>query len=101
MSSLNWTQKFKAIVAVSRYREASLRMRDDCSWYVSSMGVDRKEGGMLSGGCQSGISPEDAVEQWWSWATDPKYYLITRGTDDKRRAVRWNGFMWEDVNEQS
>lgn len=96
---MNWTQKLKAIQAIGRYNEVSLRMRDDYSWYVASVEVDRKEGNVLSSGLQKGNNPEEAVEQWWDWATDLKFYLVTRQSGKDRRAFKWNGFMWQDVEE--
>jgi hypothetical protein len=96
---LTWLLKFKIIRALTS-GETSLLMRDDGSWYLHQSGVERKEGGCLSGGCDSGRSPEEATEQHWKWITDPKYYIVIGAMSEQRRAVRWNGFMWEDVVEE-
>jgi hypothetical protein len=94
-----WLQKFKIIRSLNPMG-TSLLMRDDGSWYIHQPRVERKEGGCLSGGCDSGNSPEEATEQHWRWITDPKYYIVIGAYSDNRRAVRWNGFMWEDVVEE-
>ena len=62
-------------------------------------GVERKEGGCLSSGCDNGKTPEEAVNQRWKWVTDPRYYIVTEAGGSKRHAVKWNGFMWETVEE--
>ena len=97
---MDWTQKFKAIKALSL--EVSLKMRDAGDWYVSTYGINRKEGSMLCGGLVSAATPEIAVNQYWDWLTNfPKSeYYIVRSDYRGRRAVKWNGFVWEDVIEE-
>jgi hypothetical protein len=76
-------------------------MRKIGDWYVNHVGVERREGSLLSSGCVSGAgTPEEAVEQHWTWLTDPKYYLILGAYLEQRQAVRWNGFMWKEVEEE-
>lgn len=98
---MTWQHKALAIKSLTGLFGFSLNMRGVGDWYVSANGVHRKEGGCLSGGFTSGKTPDEAVEQWWDWATDPGYYLVTSNRDGQRRAVKWNGFMWEDVDEET
>lgn len=96
---MNWQQKALAIQALAKYGDFSLKMRSEGNWYVSAQGVNRKEGAILSGSGISAGTPELAVVEYWKWATDPAYYLV-KFEDGKRCAVKWNGFMWEDVKEE-
>ncbi len=94
---MTYEQKFAALAALSP--RPVIHMRKPGDWYVLMSGVERKEGGCLSSGCVSEATPSLAVEAKWLWATDPKYYLVINAMRDNRRAVKWNGFMWEDVDE--
>lgn len=94
---MTYEQKFAALGAISF--NPALHMRKPGDWYVSLSGVERKEGGCLSSGCVSEATPEMAVESKWAWAINPNHYLVINAMRDNRRAVRWNGFMWEDVDE--
>ena len=97
---LTWIQKFQAIRSLSP-SGISIAMRDRGDWYIQHRSIERKEGGCLSSGLTSGSSPEEATNQFWEWAIDPKYYMVVNAGSDRRHAVRWNGFMWEDVVEES
>lgn len=97
---MNWQHKALAIQALTGPFGFSISMRKLGDWYVSHKYVSRKEGGCLSHSPQNGKDPEDAVNQCWEWMTDPKFYMV-KYEDAKRRAVKWNGFMWEDVNEET
>ncbi len=94
---MTWEQKLQAAQALG---ECSLKMRVPGNWYVSCSRIERKEGGCLSsgGGC-AGATPESAVDEFWSWLTDSKYSIIVGAYTDTRRAVTWNGFMWQDVHQ--
>ncbi len=94
---MTYEQKFAALAAISP--RPALHMRKPGDWYVSLSSVERKEGACLSSGCVSEATPEAAVEAKWDWATDQRYYLVINAMRDNSRAVKWNGFMWEDVNE--
>lgn len=97
---MNWQQKALALRAIcAPVNGFALHMRDIGDWYVHLSYVDRKEGGCLSSGLQRGITPEDAINQCWDWATDPKFYLVIGEHKAGRHSVKWNGFMWQDVEE--
>lgn len=96
----NWQQKALAIKSLTGVFGFHLAMRGVGDWYVHHAGVSRKEGGCLVGGLQNGADPEDAVSQCWEWMTDPKFYLV-KNENGKRRTVKWNGFMWQDVDEEN
>jgi hypothetical protein len=95
---MNWEQKVAALMALSS--DVSIRMRAPGNWYISVRGVERKEGAMLSSGCVSEALPDKAVEAYWEWATDERYYLVIRAMGEMRRTVKWNGFMWADFKEE-
>lgn len=88
---MTWEQQIQALKALG---ECSLKMRFPGDWYVSLLGVSRVEGAMLSGSGTRGKNPEEAVENYWAWATDPHHHLRVSPS----RNVTWNGFMWADVN---
>jgi len=96
---MTWLDKFKAIRALNP-TNTCLVLRDGGTWYLSQRGVERKEGGCLSSGCDHGRTIDEAIQQHWEWITDPEYYVVIDAVGEHRRAVRWNGFMWEDVVEE-
>jgi len=69
-------------------------------WYIAQ-NVSVYGGSVMIGAYGNGATPEAAIEDHWNQLTrdlKPGQYLVARrGTD--RRAVTWNGFMWEDYPE--
>lgn len=96
---MDWKQKAQALMAVAGWVHFSLHLREDGSWYVHH-GLDRKEGDCLSSGCENGKTPEEAIEQCWEWATDPRFYLVKNACSSERKAYKWTGFMWKEVEEE-
>lgn len=90
-------EKFAAINALA---DANLCMRKPGDWYVSQS-VEIKDGGMLIGEYGNGSTPEDAIEDHWKILTGishPKHLIANAGTE-RRKAARWNGFMWDHIQE--
>jgi hypothetical protein len=79
-----------------------VKFRKPGDWYVNQ-DVEVKDGGILIGTYGNGATPEEAIEDHWRVLTEiPRgHYLVVRAFDNLRRAVRWNGFMWEDVKESA
>ena len=97
---MDWQQKALALQLLVGWQNFSIKMRGVKNWYVQTKGLERKEKSILSSGRTNGITPQDAVEQCWEWATGSEHYLIVNAYQPARRAVKWNGFMWEDVTEE-
>jgi hypothetical protein len=97
---MDWKQKAQALMDLSGSFNFSLHLREEGSWFVCLSRVERKEGGCLAGGCQNGITPEEAIEQCWDWATDPRLYLVRDACSPERKAYKWTGFMWKEVTEE-
>ena len=97
---MDWQQKALALQLLVGWQNFSIKMRCVKNWYVRIKGLQRKEKSMLSSGWSQGITPQDAVEQYWEWATGSGHYLVLNSYAADRRAVKWNGFMWEDVTEE-
>lgn len=99
---MDWEQKLQALNAVA---ECHLIMRKPGDWYVSQS-VDVKNGSVLEGRYGNGSTPEEAVNEHWQELTelDRGQYIVGRtyldGEVTKRMAVRWNGFMWDHVEEK-
>lgn len=99
---MDWEQKLQAFNALT---ECKLIMRKPGDWYVSQQ-VDVKQGSCLSGIYGNGKTPQAAVEDHWQRLTSlPKdQYIVAReywdGDTCKRLAVRWNGFMWDHIQEK-
>jgi len=94
---MDWQQKFEACQALG---DISLRMRKVGDWYVNHQNIERRESSCLSGGCVIGAkTPEEAVEKHWLWLICPSYYIVKNAFTD-RRAFRWNGFMWTEIEEE-
>lgn len=96
---MDWKQKAQALLALTGAFNFALILRDNGSWYVNLRGVERKEGGCLLSGCQNGSSPQEAIEQCWDWATDPKFYMVKNACLPECKAYKWVGFMWQEVDE--
>lgn len=96
---MNWEQMFAAINALA---PASLMMRKPGDWYVSHIGVEVKRGRILGGVSGNGQTPEAAVLDHWAQLLniEPLHYLVVNAMGPKRTAARWNGFMWQAVNEE-
>lgn len=95
---MTWEQKLAAFQALG---EVSLKMRAPGDWYVSSR-VEVKQGSMLAGTYGNGPTPEAAVLDHWRQLVDelpPREYLVTDAYRPNRKAVKWNGFMWQEVHE--
>lgn len=90
-------QKFEAVQCLAR---ASLMMREPGNWYVSQS-VEVKNGSMLEGRYGNGKTPEEAIQDHWEQLTelDPGEYIVINAASDNRKAVRWNGYMWSEVDE--
>lgn len=100
---MHWEYKLKALNALS---ECSLKMRGPGDWYVSQ-NVDIKDSSIMRSICGNGLDPAGAVDDHWKQATEELQsheYLVAKqywdGEVSKRTAVRWNGFMWDHVQEK-
>ena len=94
------TEKFQAMTALvvdQPYVSAGLSGQFDCSL----RGIEIKDGSILGGVGGTGKSFDEAVEACWEELTDlkPGAYIVRNASGDKRRAFKWNGFMWDDVYE--
>ncbi len=99
---MTWEQQFQAMQALLLFKgDAALHMRHPGDWSMSLPDVDMKSSCILESVGRSGPTPEKAVEHTWSGLMNPKpgAYVVTKGIKGGRRAVKWNGFMWEDVSE--
>jgi hypothetical protein len=98
---LTWEQEFAALQSLLIFSgSAALNMRQPGDWYVSLPGVNRREKHCISGGRQSGKTPEDAVHQAFDWATAQDFPLeVDDRSKGGKRLVKWNGFMWADAEE--
>jgi hypothetical protein len=98
---MDWQQKAAALSALV---EIQLICRKAGDWYVRQE-VEIKDGAILRGSYGNGTTPQEAVEDHWRQLVDemtptPMYLVVSAGGGQrKRRAVRWNGFMWMDVSE--
>lgn len=101
---MHWEQMLQALNALA---ECSLKARKPGDWYVSQS-VDIKDKSILRSVCGNGVDPETAVCDHWNQVTSElksHEYVIARSYADgdvtKRLAVRWNGFMWDRVEEKA
>jgi hypothetical protein len=98
---MTWEQKAQAILALNGWENFSLHLREDGSWYVSDA-TEIRDGGILRGVSGNGTSPVQAILAHWQQLTELEtgQYVVMRAMKENRRAVKWNGFMWADVNEE-
>jgi len=95
---MTWEEKFLAIKAICP--NVCLMSRKPGDWYVLARGVYRREDCVTTSGGTTGINPMHAVQLYWAWATNEKYYLRVDYAGSSRD-LRWNGFMWEDVPQEA
>lgn len=87
--------------ACSALGDISIHMRKPGDWYVSHR-VEVRSGSILEGRYGNGVSPIDAIHDHWKKLTELKpheYIVLNAMGADIRRAFRWNGFMWQEVEE--
>lgn len=95
---MTWEQKFSALQALLIFSgNAALNMRTPGNWYVTLPGVNKREKHTTSGGCHSGKTCMDAVDQCFDWATKCDWPLEIDNRTGGKRLVQWNGFMWADA----
>jgi hypothetical protein len=100
---MNWQQMTQAILALEGSFHFSISPREDGSWYVSNTNASIRTGGCLRGVSGNGEHPLSAIEAHWTQLTELKpgeYIVLSAIGGRQRRAVKWNGFMWADVNEE-
>lgn len=97
-TTLHYAEMMAALNAIGRCG-VYMRARDD--WYVHQAGVEIGGNGLLSSVSVSGATPINAIEKYWAKLTnlDPGLHVVIGAMREDRRAVRWNGFMWDDVKE--
>lgn len=97
---MTWEEKFEGLQLL--HSDISLRMRVPGNWFVSHVGVEIKDGGILGGVCGNGSIPQEAVEDHWKRMTElkPGQYIVLDAYKDTRHVVKWNGFMWKPVVEE-
>jgi hypothetical protein len=93
---MDWQQKAAALDAVADIRVCIRKPND---WYVDQR-IDVGGDGMLRGIYGNGTTPIEAIEDHWQQLVvnlAPGRYLVIDAAGEKRRHVRWNGFMWVDL----
>jgi hypothetical protein len=92
---------YEKAIALEALAEISISIDCNGQWFVTQ-GVEIKDGYILRSACGRGITPEVAIENHWDELTElPKdQYIVKNGGNEKRIAVRWNGFMWQPVKEK-
>lgn len=86
--------------ACSALGPISICMRKSGDWYVHHVGVSLKNKGLIFSLSGNGSSPVDAIHDHWRQLTEfkPQEYLVLNAMDANNiHAVRWNGFMWQEV----
>jgi hypothetical protein len=96
---MDWQVKLATIQALSS--SVSLHMRKPEDWYVHSSGLEIKLGATLRSPYGDGKTPEMAVNALWDQLTglSEDQYIVLNAYQTNRRAIRWNGWMWQDVKE--
>ena len=95
---MTWEEKVEAINCIAG---VSLHMRFPGNWYATSS-LSVKRGSLLGSFCGNGKTPQDAIEDYWKQLTNLKdeEYLVS-GLYPNRKAFKWNGFMWKEVDEKA
>jgi hypothetical protein len=97
---MGYEHKALALMMLVGWNNFAVKIREDKTWYVELAYLERKDKGMLVSHTSASETPVEAIEAAWEWATSPDYYLVVQALRNTRRAVKWNGFMWQDVPER-
>lgn len=91
-------EKFLALKALDPGAFICVRQQGD--WYCH-VNAEISSKSLLTSPRSSGRTPLEAVDDMWSRYMNlkPDEHIVINAYTDKRRAVKWNGFMWSDVNE--
>jgi len=81
--------------------DVAVRMRKPGDWYVDQ-NVEVKDMDCLEGRYGNGETPYGAILDHWNKLTNlaPHEYLVVNAMRSNRKAYRWNGFMWAEVDEK-
>jgi hypothetical protein len=92
---MTWMQKLLAMRSLNH--DVGPHLRDDGSWYCSVPGQIGGNG-LLSGDFSNGSTHIEAIEGAWAIIENlpQDRHLRVGGMDGK--SVRWNGFMFEEVD---
>lgn len=95
---MEWSDKFMAMKALAGNNTA-IHARSESDWYVVVPSVEIGGNGILESPAVSGRTPQEAIELEWESLTKIKAgrFLVVNAMKSTRRHVRWNGYMWEDV----
>lgn len=103
---MTWEEKFKALYSLGQYEGAKIILDAYGKFMCTVNRANVREGnrmGFLVGKCHGHADTiQEAVEKCWEYCTElgvGEYLVIGYDKDDGRRAVKWNGYMWEDVKE--
>lgn len=98
---MTWEQKLQAL---NRLAPCRLVMRSPGDWYVEQRTALKTHGSqILWGAFGNGSSPEAAVNNHWHVLTElapADYVVVNAMSSSNRRAVVWNGCMWDSVEER-
>lgn len=96
---MTYEQKMAALNALNP--NAALHMRRPESWYVYLPSVEIKKGPILSSARGEGKTPEGAVNDCFDQLVNlpSDQYIVRNAGGRPREAFRWNGFMWDRVEE--
>jgi len=94
---MKWEQKLQALQSLAI---TSIRMRSPGNWYVSHS-IEVKDGSLLKGTYGEGKNPQEAILNDWNLLTNLRedQYLVINAMSKDRKAIKWNGFMWDKVYE--
>lgn len=87
---MDWKELLKIIWTLPGCEHLTLAMRKDFSWYITGYSLEKADGHILSGGCENGRTPEEAVWQFWKWITTYKdgEYMVANAYRKERQAFR-------------
>ena len=83
--------------------KACLRSTGDYkSWFVDLGRVEIGNGGTLTGVCGFSQTPDGAIRKAWDELTKlkPNEYVVVRAYTDKRKELRWTGYMWKELQRE-
>lgn len=90
-----WEEKLEILQAAGG-TDISPIMRRPGDWYCGGMSI--VNGGFLVGGGGNGTTPQEAVEDAFHHYCEEGHVIKIYSPDKKSSGyIKWNGFMWKEV----
>lgn len=97
---MGWEKKIEALKCLG---EVDLYMHEPGRWAIRVKKMEIKQGKMIGSIHGMGASPQHAVNNLWDQLMNlpSNQYIVIDALGDNRKAFKWAGFMWKEIEEDA